>query len=378
EELDYESQLYLQQAYEDYEAGDIDKATYEAILSGLLQSGSSFVAYANKGKFSNTVSKDVQEDIGQWVDNLYEKQEKAEENQEFYQDMVGQGNTEGEEEQLLAFMGEVEKGNIDIDEVSVYDNEYSEEEPLGYWDKQKVMGGNSPLAGTPDGLAGPTKFTLDIGKGTVDGFNDFAEDTIEGLATTVAHPIETGDALWNAATTQKQTIHVMTDAISTSYDRDVTNGNAESRSRWFTYAATTLATTVGTGGTGAAPRAGTTAAKLGTKPVVKKPNRLNINNPFEPKPALNAGNVDIPYNVYNENWITNQTFQFAKKFDDRVSKGGSYNRKLLEHIFLGEVRKKKKKAVGYHHESMMGGKIIPETKTAPDKNGVYMAKVEIN
>src|SRR5699024_8082945 len=124
EELDHESQLYLQQAYEDYEAGDIDKATYEAILYGLLQSGSSFVAYANKGKFSNSVSKDVQEDIGQWVDNLYEKQEKAEENQEFYQDMVGQGNVEGEEEQLLAFMGEVEKGNIDIDEVSVYDNDF--------------------------------------------------------------------------------------------------------------------------------------------------------------------------------------------------------------------------------------------------------------
>jgi len=50
----------------------------------------------------------------------------------------------------------------------------------------------------------------------------------------------------------------------------------------------------------------------------------------------------------------------------------------IEHIFLGEVNKKKKKAVGYHHESMMGGKIIPETKTAPDKNGVYEAEVIIN
>src|SRR5699024_1729146 len=28
---------------------------------------------------------------------------------------------------------------------------------------------------------------------------------------------------------------------------------------------------------------------------------------------------EIPYNVYNEDWITNQTFQFAKKFDDGVS-----------------------------------------------------------
>src|SRR5699024_6631653 len=40
---------------------------------------------------------------------------------------------------------------------------------------------------------------------------------------------------------------------------------------------------------------------------------------FEFKPALNAGYGEIPYNVYNEDWITNQTFQFAKKFDDGVS-----------------------------------------------------------
>ena len=89
---------------------------------------------------------------------------------------------------------------------------------------------------------------------------------------------------------------------------------------------------------------------------MKNTNRLNINNPFEFKPALNAVYGEIPYNVYNEDWITNQIFQFAKKFDDGVGKGGPYNRKSLEHIFLGEVRKKKKKAVGYHHESMMGGK----------------------
>src|SRR5690625_5135504 len=48
----------------------------------------------------------------------------------------------------------------------------------------------------------------------------------------------------------------------------------------------------------------------------------------------------------------------------------------MGHIFLGEINKRKN-AVGYHHESMMGGKIIPGTKTPPDKNGVYMAKVEI-
>src|SRR5699024_8253816 len=129
---------------------------------GLLQSGSSFVAYANKGKFSNTVSKDVQEDIGQWVDNLYEKQEKAEENQEIYQDMVEQAslNSEYEDEQIASFLQGEE--NFEDGEIQANDNEYHEEEPLGFWDKKEVAGGNSPLAGTPDGLAGPASATFDF------------------------------------------------------------------------------------------------------------------------------------------------------------------------------------------------------------------------
>src|SRR5699024_9874327 len=316
--------------------GDIDKATYEAILSGLLQSGSSFVAYANKGKFSNTVSKDVQEDIGQWVDNLYEKQEKAEENQEFYQDMVEQAslNSEYEDEQIASFLEGEE--NFEDGEIQANDNEYPEEEPLGFWDKKEVAGGNSPLAGTPDGLAGPasatfdfmkkpisfsvdteekntflekvpdkvakpTEITLDILQGMDDGIESTIDDTLVGAATTIGHPIETGKALWNAATNPKETFHVMSDAISTSYDRDVTNGNAESRSRWFTDAATTIGTSfIGASGPNAVSRAGSSAARTTTKPVAKNTNRININNPFEFKPALNAGYGEIPYNVYNE------------------------------------------------------------------------------
>lgn len=48
----------------------------------------------------------------------------------------------------------------------------------------------------------------------------------------------------------------------------------------------------------------------------------------------------------------------------------------MKHIYHGEINKRGK-AVGYHHESMMGGKIIPGTEKIPDKNGVYEAKVEI-
>lgn len=69
-------------------------------------------------------------------------------------------------------------------------------------------------------------------------------------------------------------------------------------------------------------------------------------------------------------------YKFAKSKDG--SKGtGKYNTDTMKHIYHGEVNKRGR-AVGYHHESMMGGKIIPGTETKPDTNGVYRAKVEID
>ncbi|MTH54538.1 hypothetical protein GKZ89_14130 [Bacillus mangrovi] len=49
----------------------------------------------------------------------------------------------------------------------------------------------------------------------------------------------------------------------------------------------------------------------------------------------------------------------------------------MKHIYHGEINKRGK-AVGYHHESMMGGRVIPGSEKLPDKNGVYMAEVEID
>ncbi|OSY00606.1 hypothetical protein S2E19_04561 [Bacillus mycoides] len=53
-------------------------------------------------------------------------------------------------------------------------------------------------------------------------------------------------------------------------------------------------------------------------------------------------------------------------------------RQTTEGVYYhGEINKRGK-AVGYHHESMMGGKVIPGTESVPDKNGIYRAKVEID
>src|SRR5699024_7863042 len=62
-------------------------------------------------------------------------------------------NSEYEDEQIASFLEGEE--NFEDGEIQANDNEYPEEEPLGFWDKKEVAGGNSPLAGTPDGLAGP-------------------------------------------------------------------------------------------------------------------------------------------------------------------------------------------------------------------------------
>lgn len=40
----------------------------------------------------------------------------------------------------------------------------------------------------------------------------------------------------------------MQDAISTSYNRDVMNGDAESRARWFSYEIPTMRKIIGSGG----------------------------------------------------------------------------------------------------------------------------------
>ncbi|WP_420768230.1 EndoU domain-containing protein [Parageobacillus thermoglucosidasius] len=52
-----------------------------------------------------------------------------------------------------------------------------------------------------------------------------------------------------------------------------------------------------------------------------------------------------------------------------------FSKGVMKHIFHGEVNKKRN-AVGYHHESMMGGKII-EVTDPPNQYGVYRAIVEI-
>lgn len=52
----------------------------------------------------------------------------------------------------------------------------------------------------------------------------------------------------------------------------------------------------------------------------------------------------------------------------------------MEHLFHGELKQKwwGLKAVGYHHESMIGGGEIVRITHAPNSAGVYRAKVKVD
>lgn len=62
---------------------------------------------------------------------------------------------------------------------------------------------------------------------------------------------------------------------------------------------------------------------------------------------------------------------------DAVVKGeGKYNTGTMKHIYHGEINRRGK-AVGYHYESMMGGKIIPGTEKKLIKTGFMKPKSKL-
>src|SRR5699024_7666661 len=52
------------------------------------------------------------------------------------------------------------------------------------------------------------------------------EETVVGVYNTVAHPIQTGSAMWDAASHPIDTYKYIKNAIEESFDRDMANGDA--------------------------------------------------------------------------------------------------------------------------------------------------------
>src|SRR5699024_2258061 len=188
-------------------------------------------------------------------------------------------------------------------------------------------------------------------KGVGTGVYKVGEETVVGVYNTVAHPIQTGSAMWDAASHPIDTSKYIINAIEESYERDMVNGDTESRSHWVTYVSGMIATSIfGTKGAGSVTKAGTTtaksgaaAAKTGVANASKKVSELDMSSmfPFGPQYQLVPGG-NVPFNVVDGKQLKDQLIWQAEKLDGKGTGKKYKNYKAVEYNgttkINGEVR----------------------------------------
>ncbi|AZI46511.1 MULTISPECIES: T7SS effector LXG polymorphic toxin [Bacillus] len=237
----------------------------------------------------------------------------------------------------------------------------------------------------------------DVGKDTITGVKDLAVGAWDFYHLSDEQKVaKTISAVLNTPSYAK----IIWTNLADSWNDKMVNGDAYSRSHYITYA---IGSIVGLKGSGSAVKVTSKLAKTGATKVdnvleagekaaakhvktgiEKGQNYINSfsKNKYEPALAGLAQDIENTHNVKNtpllKSIIEDQKESVLRKsVSSNFSTGKSkYTAGTMKHIYHGEVNKRGK-AVGYHHESMMGGKIIPGTEKKPDKNGVYMAKVEV-
>ncbi|MCY8513494.1 ribonuclease YeeF family protein [Bacillus atrophaeus] len=168
-------------------------------------------------------------------------------------------------------------------------------------------------------LEGAGEITWDIVKGVGVGLYDVGKDTVTGIWDFITDPGETLSALGNAVIHPVKTYDAISAAIEESYQKDMVNGDAYSRSRWVTYAVGSVAAAiVGTKGAGAINKADAAgkvinkASQAGKKMKdVKIPDLL----PYNPKYKLALADY-VPYNVVDSQNLKNELLTNAKKLDE--------------------------------------------------------------
>ncbi|KAF6601502.1 MULTISPECIES: T7SS effector LXG polymorphic toxin [unclassified Bacillus (in: firmicutes)] len=161
--------------------------------------------------------------------------------------------------------------------------------------------------------------TWDILKGAGVGLYDVGKDTVTSLWDFITDPGETLSALGNAVLHPVKTYDAVSAAIEESYQKDMVNGDAYSRSRWVTYAIGSAAVAVvGTKGAGAvnkADAAGKVINKAGQAGKKIKDVKIADLLPYNSKYDL-ALSGDVPYNVVDSQNLKNELFINAKKLDE--------------------------------------------------------------
>ncbi|WPF77871.1 T7SS effector LXG polymorphic toxin [Bacillus velezensis] len=237
----------------------------------------------------------------------------------------------------------------------------------------------------------------DVGKDTITGVKDLAVGAWDFYHLSDEQKVaKTISAVLNTPSYAK----IIWTNLADSWNDKMVNGDAYSRSHYITYA---IGSIVGLKGSGSAVKVSSKLAKTGAAKVdnvleagekaaakhvktgiEKGKDYINSvsKNKYQPALAGIAQDIENTHNVKNTPLLKSiieeqKESVLSKSVTSNFSTGKSkYTAGTMKHIYHGEVNKRGK-AVGYHHESMMGGKIIPGTEKKPDKNGVYMAKVEV-
>lgn len=157
---------------------------------------------------------------------------------------------------------------------------------------------------------------IEVVKGVGTGLFDAGKDFVTGLWDTITNPKATVDGIVNAVSNPIATFNTIKTAISESYERDMVNGDANSRAHWVAYASGTVVTSiVGTKGANALVKTGTTTAKSAVPTIVSATNHASASLanllPYAPRPQL-AIPGGIPYNVVNGVQLKDQLITMAK------------------------------------------------------------------
>ncbi|MEM1499037.1 T7SS effector LXG polymorphic toxin [Bacillus velezensis] len=163
--------------------------------------------------------------------------------------------------------------------------------------------------------------TWDILKGAGVGLYDVGKDTVTGLWDFITDPGETLSALGNAVLHPVKTYDAVSAAIEESYQKDMVNGDAYSRSRWVTYAIGTVVTSVvGTKGAGSLTKADV-AGKVTSKvnKAGQKLKEVSIADllPYNPRYDVVPAR-GVPYNVFNSENLKDRLLRLIESANPRT------------------------------------------------------------
>ncbi|WP_436335151.1 T7SS effector LXG polymorphic toxin [Bacillus velezensis] len=163
--------------------------------------------------------------------------------------------------------------------------------------------------------------TWDILKGAGVGLYDVGKDTVTGLWQLISKPDEVVEGIIGAVAHPINTYNAISTAIEESYQKDMVNGDAYSRSRWVTYAIGTVVTSVvGTKGAGSLTKAdvaGKVTSKVSKASSKVKDVSIADLLPYNPRyNVVPAGGV--PYNVVNSENLKDRLLRLIESANPRT------------------------------------------------------------